>query len=356
MSIQNNNAARRVKPYRFAPGIRQELLELRQLDNWHTALALATDYGLIAAAISACHLVSWWCYPLALLIIGSRQRGLANLLHASTHGTLAANRSWNFISGTIFSGYLIFQRFLVYKHTHVTQHHGHFGDAHLDPDYRYHIEIGLYQARDRRSFLYRYILLPLIGAHIPAYLRYVVRERLLPCGVDLSKVSAPVSAATDLCLFCMQWLAIVALCAYFNVLEQLLLFWIVPFLTSAMFLGWLIELSEHYPLMANQADSTLELSRNRHLGKLEMLFMGVHQDNFHQEHHLDPQVPFWNLARSNRTRRLDAGFLKWDSQWGGIILRGNAGQPSLLGFINNRFLSRAPSAQSEEGEQNHVSH
>jgi len=32
------------------------------------------------------YLVSWWFYPLAVLVIGARQRGLSTILHDCAHG------------------------------------------------------------------------------------------------------------------------------------------------------------------------------------------------------------------------------------------------------------------------------
>lgn len=167
-------------PYRFSAVIRSDIKQLEKLDNWHALLAILEDYLVIVSAVLISLKISWFCYPLTALLIGSRQRGLANLLHAASHGTLARNRVWNFVAGTFLSGYLVFQQFIIYRYTHVLNHHGFFGDDQRDPDYRFNLNLGMYQSRNLTSFWRKYILLPLVGLRLPQYLCYVVCERLLP--------------------------------------------------------------------------------------------------------------------------------------------------------------------------------
>lgn len=128
--------------YKFSDEYQNEILDLIKLDNWHCCLALLEDYSLICISIFATCCISWYLYPLAILIIGSRQRALATLLHEAAHQTLAKNKRLNFVIGTFFSGYLILQAMGAYRESHVRFHHGHFGDPSLDPDYQLAMEQG----------------------------------------------------------------------------------------------------------------------------------------------------------------------------------------------------------------------
>jgi fatty acid desaturase len=106
---------------------------LYELDDWHSPLEWGIDALLVATSIAAT--LRWpLMYPLAVLFIGARQRGLACLLHSATHRSLARSRWLNWFLGTWGSGYLVFQTWAAYFGSHVVHHHGHFGEAE-DPDY-----------------------------------------------------------------------------------------------------------------------------------------------------------------------------------------------------------------------------
>jgi fatty acid desaturase len=83
---------REYKPYKFSLEIKSQLKELTKLDNWHGFLALLEDRLLILASILITSHVTWFFYPIALLVIGSRQRALTTLLHDSAHGVLVLPR------------------------------------------------------------------------------------------------------------------------------------------------------------------------------------------------------------------------------------------------------------------------
>jgi hypothetical protein len=54
---------------------------LYKRDNHHGFLAIASDILWIGGAIYLAENVSLWLFPLAILVIGARQRALASLLH-----------------------------------------------------------------------------------------------------------------------------------------------------------------------------------------------------------------------------------------------------------------------------------
>ena len=335
LSQPSNERLVNVSNHKFSSDIRVEIAALTDLDNWHALLLVLEDYLIIGLSIASCYLISWYLYPVAVLIIGARHRGLANLLHASVHRTLAKNPLLNFLLGSIFSGYLIFQQVVIYQQSHVLQHHGNFGDSVKDPDYNYHIEAGLYQNLTPTEFRFRYILLPLIGAKVPAYLFYVIRERFWT-KVDSDKQTAFVSAIVDKSLFLGQWLLILGMLGYLGLIKEFLLFWIVPYLTSFMILGWFTELSEHYPLIQLSND-TICMSRNRHGNWIERFLTGIHNDHYHQEHHLNPAIPMWNLPKAHQIHIRDSVYSEWDSQWGGIFFSADRNRKTLLYYLMNRL-------------------
>ncbi|WP_416137796.1 fatty acid desaturase [Halomonas sp. HK25] len=301
------------------PEIKKKIRRLTALDNWHCLLYLAKDYLIIGSCITLCLKVSWWFYPLAWLVIGSRQRGLANLLHSASHNTLARNRYWNLIAGTVLSGYLVGQKYVLYCYTHVTQHHGHLGDPIHDPDFQQHLAAGLYEKQTKAKFLWAYVVKALLGMKVPQYLRYVYRDRFMG-QVPARYNNRIISHRTDTWLFTLIWVALLAASLLFGVFHWLIVFWLVPLVTSSMIVGWFIEMAEHFPLVRESRDR-LYMTRNRNGNRFERFLTGVHHDNYHLEHHLNPNVPMWHLPKSQAVRLENPIYREWDEQWGGIFTK-----------------------------------
>lgn len=304
------------KIYQFENEIRREISALSKLDNWHCFLAILEDYMIIFLMAAACS-ASWYLYPLAALIIGSRQRALATLLHEASHNTLAKNKLLNFVVGTFFSGYFILQTMGSYRESHVKFHHGHFGNTEVDPDYKFAIEAGWYEPyQTQDKFTLHNIILPFFLAKVPRYLYYLIKHRLLDRRNCLETIVMIVYLGVIASLF-----------IGFGWGKYLFLFWIIPYLTTFQIISWFIEMSEHYPLMSNQIN--LYMSRNRHSQWLENLLTGMHNENYHLVHHLNPAIPFWNIPKAHQIYLQDKNYALLDRQAGGIFISAN-NVPSLI--------------------------
>jgi fatty acid desaturase len=303
---------------RLSPAVRHKIRDLCKLDNYHGPLAILFEYALVALCVTACVAGSYWLYPLAVVVIGSTHRFLAHFLHEAAHKTLIRNSRLNLVAGTVFSGYLIFQFFGAYRSSHVGSHHRHLGDAENDPDYQFHLECGLYDpATSTRRFILTEVLASIVGLRIRAYLSYVLRDRLF-YDTSRNRVSIPISPRTERLVFGVQWALIIGVCAWFGVLGELALFWFVPLLTTNLAIGWLAELSEHYPLPESESTRIL-LTRNRHGRLVERFLLSRHNDRYHLVHHLNTGIPFWNLGRAHRVLLTDAAYARWDDLWAGVL-------------------------------------
>jgi fatty acid desaturase len=314
----SNVVKEKYERYKFSQEITSQIRDLTKLDNWHGLLALFEDYFIILTSILiTCH-VTWFFYPLALLLIGSRQRALATLVHESAHGVLAKNKSLNSVLGTFCSGYLIFQQMIVYKKSHCSLHHRYLGNPELDPDFRLYREAGLYEPLSPRDFLLKHIIQPLLLLKVPRYLVYVVKHRLF---------SKEGNRQESLIMFA-YLLTLIGASIWLGFWDKLILFWLVPYITVFQVLGWFIELGEHYPLVGN---STVDLymTRNRFSPWYEAFFTSMHGENFHLVHHLQPSIPFWNLPKAHLILLTDANYLRHNSKTGGIFFPAN-GAPSIV--------------------------
>ncbi|MEU6819406.1 fatty acid desaturase family protein [Streptomyces atriruber] len=313
--------------------MRRRLRQLCGLDNYHAPLALVLDYAVLGTVVSLCVWVSYWFYPVALILIGSTQRAFVNLLHESSHKVLTKNQRLNVTLGTIFSGYLVLHLYSPYRNSHIGFHHRFLGDPEKDPDYTFHVDVGIYDHRisDRKFFL-KNIALAVCGMRTFEYVTYVVRDRILFNPKDVA-VSMPVRLTTERIVLSAQWVGIVGVCAWHDRLVELVLFWFVPLFTTAIAIGWLSELAEHYPLPESENKQIL-MTRNRHGWAVERFLLGRHHDNYHLVHHLNTGVPFWNMKRAHQILLEDPAYARWDGLWAGILTRsrGRENQETLLSY------------------------
>ncbi|WP_055136283.1 guanitoxin biosynthesis L-arginine gamma (S) hydroxylase [Pseudomonas corrugata] len=300
---------------RFNPSteLRQRLRPLYHKDNWHWLVALGADLIVIAAAVYLSHRYNF-LYPLALLFIGSRQRALASLLHEAAHMTLARSKMLNKWVGEYLLAYPIFQNFEAYRRSHVQMHHHHLGDQDKDPDHRFYIESGLYEAQDRLDFLSRHLFRSVTLVNTYKYFLYLVKNR---AGDILAN---PLQGVKLLAVHGV----ILLLLSYFVGPWGYVLFWLIPYFTAFQVIGWFSEISEHFGMFGVYKEE-VNLTRNRFPTLPERLFIGMHGDNYHLTHHLFAGVPFWNLKQAHRILMDDESYAAANHGCGGIFTaRGGA--------------------------------
>jgi fatty acid desaturase len=312
--------------YRFSNEIKSELRTLRVSNNYRGLIGVIYDLLIIGIAI-VLGSVSWWFYPLAVLIIGSRQRALATILHDAAHNILAKNRKLNYFLGTYLSGYLIGQEFYNYRDSHCKGHHPHLGDKEKDPDYVYHIEAGLYQIKNKKHFLFKYVLKPLFLLNIISYSYYVFKHRML----QFKKYPKQYIALT------IYWVIILSSIIYLGFFFEFLLFWIIPYITSFMVIGWFIEMAEHYPLV-DKYNNSLYMTRNRFSHWLEAFFLSIHAENYHLTHHLEFSIPYWNVLKAHKIMMKDPKYRNANEQMGGVFISSNKNPSLIKDLLKNNML------------------
>ncbi len=334
----------------FSRDIMWELSQLRP-DNTTGALYVLKDYLVILACAVATVQLSWWLYPIAVLIIGAHQRGLTTISHDAAHRILAKNTRWNHFLGTTFAAYPIFQRHWAYRVSHVHLHHPHLGDPEKDPDLQFFILSGVYQVREPREYAFSIVWKAILGGATLRYLKYLWQNRFLISNKDYKCIDKR-GAAIDSYGFAAFWVIIIAGFTAAGALHLLALFWLIPYLTTFQILGWFTEIAEHSPMCENEVEN-VHLTRNRKGNLIERLLFGVNFDEYHLEHHLSPGVPFWLLRRAQNIRMRDPIYAEIATSWGGLFVRGPKGQPSVISQLleRNRCLYDARHASPTTAEQ-----
>jgi fatty acid desaturase len=297
------------------------------MDNWHGLLAWIEDVLIIGVCIFLADSISYYFYPLVLIVIGSRQRALATLVHESAHKRLAKNAFLNNILGTFLSGYFIFQKMSAYKRSHIASHHAYFGDKNKDPDYIYALKEGIYAKElTAQMFFKKYIVYPFFLTKIPSYINALIFDRLLNNENKKETV-----------ILISFWITLISLSVMGGFFDLLLLFWIIPYLTIFQIIGWFIELAEHFPLMENSY--SLHMSRNRHSRGVEKFLTAMHNENYHLVHHINPRIPFWKMKKAHQIYMEDEEYRVWDEQTGAIFSSYN-NRPSIIKSMIKAFRQR----------------
>lgn len=100
-----------------------EIRELRAIREHRAWLTIIVNYGLIAASMAlVAYAPNALTVVLALCIIGTRQLGLAVVMHESAHYTLFKNRRLNDFVGNWLAGYPIYLSADMYRAHHLEHH------------------------------------------------------------------------------------------------------------------------------------------------------------------------------------------------------------------------------------------
>jgi fatty acid desaturase len=255
-------------------------------------------------------------------LLGIRQRAFATLLHEATHFTLARSRLLCVILG-YWVGWSIFQTFGRYRQSHGADHHFELGDPQRDPDLVNYIRQGLFEEKPA-SFVRNHLTAAVTGRKILPNLRNLLRDRLVPQNLT----ELPASARVEYVGLILYWAAIIGATTWFGLIHFVVM-WLCAYLLVFQTLNWLIELSEHFPII-RMSDSDLEMSRNREGHWLEDYVTGMHGEKWHLVHHLHPGISFWMLPAAHRIMLEDPDYARANAANSGIFSRGRNAAPSIL--------------------------
>jgi fatty acid desaturase len=267
-----------------------ELIAVRQRSTWKGAAMIVHAWALILGSIA---LVAWWPNPLTFVlavgIIGSRQLGLAILMHDGAHGCLSPDEKTNLTLSQWFCAYPTFAETRAYRRYHL-QHHARTQQDD-DPDLILSAPFPITKMSYRRKFLrditgqtgYQQRKAQLLNALGPKEWPFGRRaahfwEKLGPqCAVNAVMFAGLAAAGV--------WWAYPLL-------------WLLPLVTWMMVITRIRNIAEH-AVVPDSADP-LRNTRTTHAGFLERLFIAPYYVNYHLEHHLLFYVPCYNLPRVHR--------------------------------------------------------
>ena len=237
-------------------------------------LAVAAGAYLITLSFSGALLVG---VALIMLFIGTRFRGLNNIIHECSHATFSAERSANTSIGN-FCAMLLLSSFSDYRDEHLS-HHAHLGDYDHDMDLQGIKDLKLHEPLTTRVFV-RHLITPILGRHLPYYLNLNFSKR--------DGVSWVIAKAIFLFL-------IAVLLVLFPITT--VTFLVLPYVLVYSALNYWADCMDHAGIVASPDD--LQASRNILAPKLLRSLFFPRNDCFHLVHHLFPQIPASHLEASH---------------------------------------------------------
>ncbi|MCR8724693.1 fatty acid desaturase family protein [Frigidibacter sp. ROC022] len=223
---------------------------------------------------------SWMTIVLVVftaIFIGTRHRGLNNIIHECSHASFADERQDNTVIGSLCAS-LLLKSFTKYRDDHLS-HHAHIGDYEMDHEFAPIKKFRLHEPLTARTVL-RHIVTPLLGRHLRMY-----------TGINLSDEDGRAY----------YWLkiAVVAAIVLFTILQPLtsLIFVIIPLFYIYPTINFWTDCLDHAGLVG--AEDELEASRNVLAPTPVRLLFFPRNDCYHLVHHLFPQIPARHLHKAH---------------------------------------------------------
>ena len=277
-----------------------EIRELRAIRDHRAWLTLVVNYGLIAASMAlVAYAPNVLTIVLALCIIGTRQLGLAVLMHESSHYTLFKNRKLNDFVGTWFAGYPIYLSAEMYRAHHIEHHAKTWTDE--DPDLSLAAGFPVTKASMTRKVMRDLLgvtgLKQLIGTTY-LVIKVVRGEQVdsgtLPLRLERGPAIRMVigTLITNLILFGVLW-------ALGH--PMLYLLWFGAWMTTNKLVARIRSIAEH--AVVPDPSDPMGQTRTVRAGWLARLLIAPNLVQYHLEHHLLMTVPHYSLPKFHEMLR-----------------------------------------------------
>jgi len=268
----------------------EELVEVRTRSTWKSVALIAHAWTLILGSIA---MVAVWPNPftfvLAVAIIGSRQLGLAILMHDGAHGCLANGEKLNMALSQWLCAYPIFAETVAYRRYHL-QHHARTQQED-DPDLILSAPFPITRPSYRRKF-WRDISGQTGYAQRKAQFLNALGDASWPLARRAARFRDKLGPQLAFNLAFLAGLAAAGVWWAYPLL------WLLPLLTWMMVITRIRNIAEH--AVVPDSDDPLRNTRTTRVGFLERLFIAPYYVNYHLEHHLLFYVPCYNLPRVHK--------------------------------------------------------
>ena len=264
-------------------------------------------WGVIALAVA---LGIWipWLIPLSVMIIGTRQLGLAILMHEAAHGALSRNLKLNDFLGHWVCAVPIGASLNNYRPYHLSHHR--FAQQAEDPDLILSSPFPVSPASLRRKlirdltgqpFFKQRVLLPLAAMKASAAQAARLREPgdSAPKRPTDDHAYEALVTGRSILPFVLVNAGLLAAFSLAGVWWAYFALWLLPMATWFPMVTRIRNIAEH-ACVEGSAEDAFRAARTTRANWLERAFIAPYWVNFHAEHHLFMHVPCWKLPTLHR--------------------------------------------------------
>ncbi|WP_366926494.1 fatty acid desaturase family protein [Brevundimonas sp.] len=260
---------------------------------WVGPLLVAHCWAVIGLAVAVG--VAWpWLIPVCVAVIGTRQLGLAILMHEAAHGGLSPNARLNDFLGHWLCAVPIGASLRLYRPYHLSHHK--FAQQPEDPDLVLSAPFPVTRASLRRK-----IIRDLTGQTFFKQ-RVLFLFRAFASKRDEDVAEGAVVTGRSVAPFLLVNLALLAGLGLLGVWWAYFVLWLLPMATWFPMVTRLRNIAEH-ACVDGSATDPFRAARTTRANWWERAFIAPYWVNFHAEHHLFMHVPCWKLPALHRAVR-----------------------------------------------------
>ncbi len=274
----------------FSP---EEWAPFQSRAGWVGPLLVAHCWGVIALA-TAVGVVWPILIPICVMVIGTRQLGLAILMHEAAHGGLSPNRRLNDFLGHWLCAVPVGASLAAYRPYHLAHHK--YAQQAEDPDLVLSAPFPVSRASLRRK-----IVRDLTGQTFFKQ-RVLFAVKAFRTSRDADVAEGAVVTGKSVLPFLLVNAALFAVMALAGVWWAWFALWLLPLATWFPMVTRLRNIAEH-ACVEDSATDPFRAARTTRAGWWERAFIAPYWVNFHAEHHLFMHVPCWKLPALHRAVR-----------------------------------------------------
>ncbi len=265
----------------------------RTRSAWTGPLLVAHCWGVIALAVTA-GVAAPWLVPLCVAVIGTRQLGLAILMHEAAHGGLSPNAKLNDFLGHWLCAVPVGASLTLYRPYHLAHHK--YAQQPEDPDLVLSAPFPVSRASLRRK-----IVRDLTGQTFFKQ-RVLFALKAFRSDRDEDLAEGAVVTGRSVAPFLLFNLGLLVLLSLLGVWWAYFALWLLPLATWFPMVTRLRNIAEH-ACVEGSADDPFRAARTTRASWWERAFIAPYWVNFHAEHHLFMHVPCWKLPALHRAVR-----------------------------------------------------
>ena len=265
---------------------KEQLKIIRKKRDWINVVSISMNWLQILASMALFfYFPNVLTFLFSVIVIGSRQFALAVLAHDGAHNLLFSNEKINDFISQWFCAFPLFSDNRPYRPYHLAHHR--FTESENDPDLSLSAPFPITKASFRRK-----VIRDLTGQ--TGFRRYSIAfKSIFSSEADnfagrIKKISDKISG------FFITNLVIFSLIAIFSHWSIYFLLWWIPAFTYYSLIVRIRNIAEH---SVTPGDTNLNNTRTTKASLLTRYLLVPHHVNFHLEHHLFTNCPWYNLPK-----------------------------------------------------------